>query len=166
MSNQSSNRTKVRILLVAAIVGLTALAVYAADMDFSGKWKGESKPAAAPAAGATVPGAPPAPGGGGGRGGFGGGGRGGGGFGGPQKATLNLKHNVKDGKISGNIVIGETVYDVKEGKVEGNKITFKAVMTAQPTVEYTAVMLKEGELTLTSRPTDGRGRVTEYILKK
>lgn len=166
MSNRASNRTRVRILLAAGLVCLTALVVYAADIDFSGKWKGESKPAAAPAAGATA--APPAPGGGGGggRGGFGGGGRGGGFGGGPQKATLNLKHNLKDNKISGNIVIGETVFDVKEGRVEGNKITFKAVTIGQ-SVEYTAVMLKEGELTLTSNPpAGGRGRPTEYILKK
>jgi uncharacterized membrane protein len=164
MPNRALNRTRVGFLLVAGLICLTSLAVYAADMNFSGKWKGESVPAAAPAAGAAAAAPPP---GGGGRGGGarGGGGRGGG-FGGPQKVTLNLNHNVKDSKISGNIVVGETVFDVKEGKVEGNKITFKAVMTSQPTVEYTAVMLKEGELTLTSKPTGERGRATEYILKK
>jgi hypothetical protein len=152
------------ILLV--VICLTAPAVVAADMEFSGKWKGESKPAAAPAAAEAAAPAPTTGGGGrgGGRGGFGGGR--GGGFGGPQKVTLNLKHNAKDNKVSGNIVVGETVFDVKEGKVEGNKITFKAVTIGQPVVEYTAVMLKEGELNLTSKPTDGRGRATEYILKK
>jgi hypothetical protein len=162
--------SKVGIVLVAVVICLTAPAVVAADMEFSGKWKGESKPAAAPAATETETAAPAPPtGGGGGRGGGGrggfGGGRGGG-FGGPQKVTLNLKHNAKDNKISGNIVVGETVFDVKEGKVEGNKITFKAVTIGQPVVEYTAVMLKEGELNLTSKPTDGRGRATEYLLKK
>ena len=174
MSTRASNRTRVGILVVAVLVCLTPLAVYAADMEFSGKWKGESKPAAAPAAGeaTATAAAPPTTGGGGRGGGRGGGGGGGGfggrggGFGGPQKVTLNLKHNVKDNKVSGNIVIGETVFDVKEGKIEGNKITFKAVTIGQPTVEYTGVMLKEGELTLTSKPTDGRGRATEYVLKK
>jgi hypothetical protein len=74
---------------------------------------------------------------------------------------------VKENKVSGNIVVGTgEALDVKDGRVEGNKITFKAVRGGQPTVEYTAVMLKEGELTLTSKPTDGRTRPAEYILKK
>jgi hypothetical protein len=153
------NRIKVGILLAAGLICLSALVVYAADGEFAGKWKGEMKAAAVPE------GAPGA--GAGGRGGFGGGGRGGFGGGGPQKVSLNLKHDAKTNKLSGNFVLGDNdAYDVKDGIVEGNKIYFKAGRAPQPIYEYSGVMLKEDELTLTRKADGARGRPVEYILKR
>ena len=83
-----SNRLRVGILMVTGLICLTAMAAYAADGEFAGKWKGETKVApppargiaaapgsAAPEAGAPPTGAPPAAAPGGGGGGRGGGGR-------------------------------------------------------------------------------------------
>lgn len=182
-----SNRLRIGILLAIAVVFLMAVAVYAADSEFGGKWKGESKPAAPPAggpaaggpgAGAAPGGAPPA-GGGGGRGGFGGGGggRGGfgggaggfGGFGGVQKIQINLKVN-KDGKASGNLTIGDggQAYDVKDGKVVGNSITFSTTRSGEPVYNYLGE-LKGDEFTLQRIPQnldDRTNRITVFVLKK
>jgi hypothetical protein len=190
MARADRHRLKHLAAIALGLVFLLTVVIYADDPPFSGKWKGESKPAAArgagaPGAGAPAAGAPggstppagataaPAPGGGGGggRGGFGGGGGGGrggfggGGGGGPQKVTLNLKQS-KENKISGNITLGETdTNDVKEGKVDGNVLTFKAGRAPAPILDYKAE-LKDGQMTLTSTSSDGRGRATEYVLTK
>lgn len=179
---------------IALLLSLS-LAVYGADNPFAGKWKGEL--AAQPRGGATAgapgaapgtpgagtesapPAAPPAGGGGGGGrgGGFGGGGGRGGGFGGggfggfgggdgPQKVTLNLKQS-KDGKISGNITIGDNgnAEDVKEGRAVGNTITFKVGRESQTVYEYYGE-LKGEELVLTRNTSGGRGRPQEIILTR
>ena len=171
-------------LLVVGFVMLLTLVAYAADPPFSGKWKGQARvvaapaagaPGAAPAAAAPTVGAPPAPaagapsapaGGGGGRGGPGGPGGGfGGGSAGPQKVTLNLKQS-KENKVSGNITFGEAEpSDVKEGKVEGNILTFKAGRAPQPIYEYKGE-LKDDELILTQDSPGGRGRTQQFVLTK
>jgi hypothetical protein len=163
--------------------------IHAEDPPFAGKWKGESKPAAAPARGsaASAPGAgapaagasagaaptggaPAAPAGGGGGARGGAQGRGGGfggnsGFGGPQKVTLNLKQS-KEGKVSGNITLGENdTNDVKEGKTDGNILTFKAGRAPGGVLDYKAE-LKDGQMILTSTSPEGRGRTTDYVLTK
>jgi hypothetical protein len=168
-------------LLVVGFVMLLTLVAYAADPPFSGKWKGQAKavaapaagaPGAVPAAGAPTVGAPPAPaggapsapaGGGGGRGGPGGGF--GGGSAGPQKVSLNLKQS-KENKVSGNITFGEAeANDVKEGKVDGNILTFKAGRAPQPIYEYKGE-LKDNELILTQDSPGGRGRTQQFVLTK
>ena len=78
--------------------------------------------------------------------------------------TLNLKQS-KEGKVSGNITLGETdTNDVKEGKVDGNILTFKAGRP-NAVLDYKAE-LKDGQMTLTSSSSEGRGRTTEYVLAK
>ncbi len=122
MTRETRDRLPSALLAVGFVMLLTLVA-YAADPPFSGKWKGQARavaapaagaPGAAPAAGAPTVGAPPAPaagappapaGGGGGRGGPGGGF--GGGSAGPQKVSLNLKQS-KENKVSGNITFGES----------------------------------------------------------
>lgn len=190
MARADRQRLKHLAVIALGLVFLLTVVTYADDPSFSGKWKGESRPAAArgagaPGAGGPAAGAPagggappsvataaPATGGGGGRaGGFGGGGGGGrggfggGGGGGPQKVTLNLKQS-KENKVSGNITLGESdTNDVKEGKVDGNILTFKAGRAPAPILDYKAE-LKDGQITLTSTSSDGRGRATEYVLTK
>jgi hypothetical protein len=190
-----SNRLRVGILLAIGLVSLAAVAAYAADGDFAGRWKGEQKVEPAPARSTTAgssataesgasatsqqaAAAPPA--GGGGRGGGGGfGGRGGGGFGGfgggsgggfgggAQKVQMNLKQS-KEGKLSGNITFGEgNALDVKDGKVEGNRITFSAGRSPEPIYAYSGE-IKGDELILTRiAPAGGRGpQTTEFVLTK
>jgi len=186
-----SNRLKFGILIAMGLICLVAMAAYAADGDFSGKWKGEAKasplaargtrgaPAGAPE-GNAAPSAPEAPSpttdvsSGGGRGGGRGGRGGGGGFpaagsggGNSSKVSLNLKQS-KDNKLSGNITFGDAnADDVKDGKVEDGKISFSAGRAPQPIYAYTGEM-KGDELILTRiAPAGGRGsRTTEYVLTK
>jgi len=122
--------------MAMGLICLMAIAAYAADGEFAGKWKGEMKvtappargaagapgaggaPTEAPPAAAAPPSAPAGGGGGGGRGGGGGGGgRGGGGgfgggagaFGGGGGGAQKVSLNLKqskDNKLSGNITVG------------------------------------------------------------
>jgi hypothetical protein len=154
-------------LLAMGLVCILTLITMAADGDFGGKWKGETKPQAPTGADVTARGGP---GGGGGAAPRGGGGRGGagrgGGFGGgaAQKVTLNLKRS-KDNKVSGNITFGEgQTEDVKDGRVTGNSITFKSGRAPQ-IYEYIGE-LKGDELILTRVSSDGRTRPQEMVLKK
>jgi hypothetical protein len=198
MARADRNRLKRLAVLMFGLMFLFTTVIHAADPPFAGKWKGESKPAAAPARGSAAgpgpgagapaagasagaaptggtPATPAGGGGGGGRGGFGGnsgfgGGRGGGfggnsGGGGPQKVTLNLRQS-KEGKVSGNITLGENeTNDVKEGKSDGNILTFKAGRAPGAVLDYKAE-LKDGQMILTSTSPEGRGRTTEYVLTK
>jgi hypothetical protein len=154
-------------LLAVGLVCLFTLIAVAADGEFAGKWKGETKPQAAASPGGPVAGAPTP--GGTGRGGAGRGGGvrgGGGGFGGgPQKVTLNLKQS-KDNKVSGNITFGDggQAEDVKDGRVSGNSITFKSGRAPQ-IYEYIGE-LKGEELYLTRVGSDGKTRPLEMVLKK
>jgi hypothetical protein len=156
-----SNRSRAGILISTGLICLLAMAVHAADINFAGNWKGETKATPPPAAGAPGEGAPPSR-GGGRAGGFGGGG------GGTTKVSLNLKQS-KENKLSGNITIGDggNADDVKEGKVEGDRITFSAGRAPQPIYAFVGEM-KGDELLLTRiAPAGDRGpRTTEYVLKK
>jgi len=176
------------ILFAAAMICILSAVLFAEEYKFAGTWRGESKPAAAPAArgqagsgggapadsgggapggggGAPAGGGGGAPGGGGGRGGGGGGGFGGaGGGGGVQKITLRVK--VKNDKASGNFSVGNTTDDVKEGHIEGNKLTFKTGTSPAPIYDNVAVLNGE-ELKITRTASGGRGgRPAEYVLKR
>jgi hypothetical protein len=156
-----SNRLRLGVLISAGLICLLAMAAYAADINYAGNWKGETKAIPPPAAGAPGAGATPS------RGGGRGGGFGGGGGGGTTKVSLNLKQS-KENKLSGNITFGEgNADDVKEGKVEGDRITFSAGRAPQPIYAFMGEM-KGDELILTRiAPAGDRGpRTTEYILKK
>jgi hypothetical protein len=181
-------RLRTAALLALGLVFLLTMVVYAEDPPFAGKWRGESRAAAAPSGGPGVTGGPvgagsaPATGtpaaaapevggapaatpGGGGRAGGGGRGGFGGGSSGPQKVSLNLKQS-KDNKLSGNITFGEgETVDVKDGKVDGNTIIFKAGRAPQPVYEYKGE-LKGNELILTRDNPGGRGAAPQYVLTK
>ena len=184
------NRNRLRQLAVSAfgVACFVTLIAYAADGQFSGKWKGELKPAApqarsgaptggpvsGPGAGTTggtttaaaapAPAPAPAPTGGGGR--TGGRGGFGGGFGGAaaQKVSLNLKQS-KDDKISGNIMYGDQqADDVRDGRATGNTLTFKAGKA--PLIYEYLGELKGEDLVLTRNSSDGKGRPQEIVLSK
>ena len=184
MARATRDQLKTAAFLTLGLVFLFTVVVYAADPPFAGKWRGETRAAAAagpagPTAGAPggpggaaadpgagAPAAPGAPAGGGARSG-GGGGRGGfgGGAGASQKVTLNLKQS-KDNKLSGNITFGEgESVDVKDGRVDGNTITFKAGRSPQPVYEYKGE-LKGEELILTRDGAGTQGALPRYVLTK
>jgi hypothetical protein len=192
MTRKTRIRLATGMLSTLGLACLLTLVAWAADLPFSGKWKGEMKttpPAATPPASGTSgasksgtttasttgePSAPSTAGAGRTSGGFGGGRPGGGGFGGggfgggsggPQKVTLNLKQS-KDNKLSGNITVGEqTPEDVKEGRIVGTTISFKAGRPPQPIYEFYGE-LKDGELVLTRNAPGGRGGPQQIVLTR